>query len=337
MRRFVLLSMAILISVLACSKSPKFGKNTKEYVFFTRLAEITPLMDPEKSQALIQTNKFKISTRDIMPIVYRVMNRYSAELSRIPKADIEQFIFQIATQEAEKRMLYGEAKAQHVKIPKDSLQAQMERIFQNAGGKNRFVQDLITRGISFKEFKKEFEIQLTIEKFLKEKLYDTVSVSDEEIQKYYNQDQRATVRHILLVTQNKSDSEKAALREKMETIRARALKGEDFAKLAREYSEDPGSKSNGGLYKNFERGDMVQPFDSIAFNLPIGKISEVFETPFGYHILKVIERQKDTRPLEKVKSEVVQKITQEKRMAAYTNLIQSLKLKYQYKVAWNPI
>jgi len=336
MRRFILISMAILISILACSKS-RYGKNSKEYVFFSRLAEITPLMNPEKSQILIQTNKFKISTRDIMPIVYRVMSQYSAELSRIPKADIEQFIFQVATQEAEKRMLYAEAKAQHVKITPDSLQKQMERIFQNAGGKSRFLQDLITRGISFKEFKNELGIQLTIEKFLKEKLYDTVSVSEEEIQKYYNQDQRATVRHILLVTQNKSDSEKAALRQKMETIRTRALQGEDFAKLAREYSEDPGSKLNGGLYQNFERGDMVQPFDSIAFHLPIGKISEVFETPFGYHILKVIDRQKDKRPLEKIKPEMIQKLTQEKRVSAYTNLIQSLKLKYQYQVAWNPI
>lgn len=337
MRRFILFSMAILISILACSKSPKYGKNSKEYVFFSRLAEITPLMNPEKSQELIQTNKFKISTRDIMPIVYRVMNRYSAELSRIPKADIEQFIFQIATQEAEKRMLYREAKAQHVKIAKDSLQNQMEKIFQNAGGKNRFIQELVTRGISFKEFKEELGIQLTIEKFLKEKLYDTISVSEEDIKNYYNQDQQATVRHILLLTQNKSDSEKAVLREKMENIRARALKGEDFAKLAREYSEDPGSKPNGGLYKNFKRGDMVQPFDSIAFNLAIGKISEVFETPFGYHILKVIERQRDTRSLEKIKPEIVQQITQEKRISAYNNLIQSLKLKYQYKVALNPI
>jgi parvulin-like peptidyl-prolyl isomerase len=96
----------------------------------------------------------------------------------------------------------------------------------------------------------------------------------------------------------------------MQRILIRAREGEDFAQLAKEFTEDPGSKENGGLYEDFGRGVMVKPFEEAAFSVPIGEISDIVETQYGYHILKVIDRKKETRPLEEVKTELENQIRQ---------------------------
>lgn len=91
--------------------------------------------------------------------------------------------------------------------------------------------------------------------------------------------------HILLSTRGLSDANKAAARARIDSIYTLAKGGEDFALLARQYSQDPGSAQRGGDLGWFAQGMMVQPFDSIAFAMAPGEISEPFATDFGYHII----------------------------------------------------
>ncbi len=87
---------------------------------------------------------------------------------------------------------------------------------------------------------------------------------------------------------------KAAARKKIEEIRAKIVAGDSkFSTQAILYSEDPGSARNGGLYKGINRGTMVPEFETVAFRLKPGEVSEVFETPYGYHILETISRRGD--------------------------------------------
>jgi parvulin-like peptidyl-prolyl isomerase len=85
-----------------------------------------------------------------------------------------------------------------------------------------------------------------------------------------------------------------AERAKLEDILKRVRAGEDFGKLAREFSDDPGSKAQGGDLGWFGRGVMVKPFEDAAFALKDGQVSEVFESPFGYHIVQTQERRTKT-------------------------------------------
>ena len=82
---------------------------------------------------------------------------------------------------------------------------------------------------------------------------------------------------------------KEAKHKQMEDILKRARSGEDFAKLAKEYSEDPGSKDNGGEYI-FPRGQMVPEFEAAAFSLNTNQISDIVTTQYGYHIIKLSEK-----------------------------------------------
>jgi parvulin-like peptidyl-prolyl isomerase len=140
------------------------------------------------------------------------------------------------------------------------------------------------------------------------------------------------VRHILLLTQGKSDEEKAAARKRIEELLARAQAGEDFAALAKQYSEDPGSKDNGGLYENFPRGQMVKPFEDAAFSVPVGGLSGVVETTFGYHIIMVVNRKKETRPFEEARGDYEAKAKQAKQGTVVQDHLKLLKDKAKFEL-----
>jgi peptidyl-prolyl cis-trans isomerase C len=141
---------------------------------------------------------------------------------------------------------------------------------------------------------------LTAEAVLKREL--KINITDADTKKYYDdnparfeQPEMIRASHILLTTRDSasgtelSDDKKAAKRKEMEGILKRARAGEDFAKLAKEYSEDPGSKDKGGEYK-FPRGQMVPEFEAAAFALKTNQISDIVTTSFGYHIIKLSEK-----------------------------------------------
>ncbi len=129
-----------------------------------------------------------------------------------------------------------------------------------------------------------------------------INPTNDEIKKFYEENpsqfeepEMVRASHILLstrdMTTNKelSDEQKAAKRKTAEDLVKRARAGEDFAKLAKDYSEDPGSKDNGGEYK-FPRGQMVKEFENTAFSLKTNEVSDVVTTQFGYHVIKLSQK-----------------------------------------------
>ena len=91
---------------------------------------------------------------------------------------------------------------------------------------------------------------------------------------------------------HKKDARKLA-----EYYRMRVVRGESMSSIAKLYSEDAGSASNGGLYNNVVRGMMVSEFEKVAFNLKPGEISEVFETSYGFHFIRLLSRKGETLSL----------------------------------------
>ena len=143
------------------------------------------------------------------------------------------------------------------------------------------------------------------------KMRSQVTVSDSELRQYYEQHQseyrlpdRVTAQHILFKTQEKKPEEIAAIRQKARDVLERAKKGEDFESLAKQFSEDT-SAANGGDLGSFTRGQMVPEFEQVAFSLTPGAISDLVQTQFGIHIIKVKEKQEArNRPFEELKEAV---------------------------------
>lgn len=106
----------------------------------------------------------------------------------------------------------------------------------------------------------------------------------------YRQDKKVKARHILIkVDEGAPEAEKAKAKERILAAKKRVDGGEDFATVAKELSEDDGSKASGGDLGTFGPGRMVKPFEEAAFKLEAGQISDVVESRFGYHVIKVEE------------------------------------------------
>lgn len=88
-----------------------------------------------------------------------------------------------------------------------------------------------------------------------------------------------------------SEAQKAETRQKLNEIRQRILNGEDFHELAKKYSEDPSAQYNGGEMGYVGRGAMVPTYEGMAFKLKRGELSQPFESPFGYHIMQLLDRR----------------------------------------------
>lgn len=155
-----------------------------------------------------------------------------------------------------------------------------------------------------------------------------ISVSDEEIEEYYNKtknqnnsEEKVSAKHILVDTIEEAND-----------ILAKINGGIEFEKAAALYSKCP-SKAQGGDLGSFGRGMMVPEFEQVAFTLPIGVISEPVKTQFGYHIIKVEERnQGKARTLDEVKEGLKEQLTQEKQNKCYMSLVNKLKGKYTVEI-----
>ena len=144
------------------------------------------------------------------------------------------------------------------------------------------------------------------------KLEATVTISDADLQRMYTQNQeafrtpeRVKARHILFKTQGKSPAEEAAIKAKAEGILKQIKGGADFAKLAKENSEDSSAANGGDLGDWITRGQMVPEFEKSIFTLKPGETSELVKTMFGYHIIQTQAKQDGgIRPFADVKDEL---------------------------------
>lgn len=158
-------------------------------------------------------------------------------------------------------------------------------------------------------------------------------VTDAEVQQYYNQhqsdyhvDDQVKVRHILIkVDQNADAKTDAAAKQKAEDILKQLHNGGNFAELAKKYSDDPGSKDQGGELGFIKHGVTVPEFDKAAFALQPGQISDLVRTKFGYHIIQTEEKQSaHTRPLDEVKQTITALLTRQKEAQAQQAFAQQL-------------
>jgi len=151
-----------------------------------------------------------------------------------------------------------------------------------------------------------------------EKFADQVTVADADVQRYYDEHaadyekpEQVRARHILLKVAPGTGAEaKAAIRKRAEDVLAKVKAGEDFAALAKQYSEDS-SAAQGGDLGFFKRGQMVKPFEDTAFSLNPGETSGIVESQFGFHIIKV-EAKEDahTQSLDEVRGSIVAALKQ---------------------------
>ena len=238
-------------------------------------------------------------------------------------------------------LLYQESKRAGLGDLKEEIDKQYENIKKGFASNDEFKKILKERGITEKELKEDIEKGVYINTYLQQKLYPTITISEEEKRAEYERHKdkldvpdQVRASHILIKIPDKAtDSDRQKLKEKIESIRQRALSGEDFAKLAQENSED-GTASRGGDLGYFAKGVMIKPFEEAAFSLTdIGQISPVVETQFGYHIIKLLDKvPAHTMTYEEVEPALTRYLENQAREKKIDELVESLKKKAKIEI-----
>ena len=327
----VLLALSFLFVV--CSRdTTKLEKGTPEFEFAQKIAEKVPYFNPDQNNVVATSKDFKITTGEVLKNIYSNMGKGVTRFYSLDSLRLKEIMNNSAREYSDKKLLLEAARKAKIEVPPAKFDSIMQMQYRRHQSREKFIEVLTQNGVTIEFVEQQIKESVMIEQFLNQVLSERVKPTEEEILQAYNSDKTATVRHILMQTQGKSETEKTAIHTKMEEVLKRARSGEDFAKLAMEFSEDPGSKSKGGLYENFGRGDMVKPFDEAAFSVPIGEISDIVETTYGYHILKIESRSKETRPLEEVRPQLEQKFEQSKRRDVYFQYLDELRKETQFKL-----
>ncbi len=335
MKKTLVLCFVLLIGLCGCSKKGDdagLGKDSPAFLLAQELTPVLPALDPAKTVSLVVSRNFKITTVEVIQFLQTSLGNRIQELKALDAQQLKDVVERSAVQMAERKLLINAANDAKTVVPPEELDAALNYQYSRAGGQEAFQKALSDNGLNLEKFKENIRIDLVIQNYLSVLLDREIAVTDEEIFAVYEQDKTATARHILFLTEGKTESEKAEILKRTEALLTRALSGEDFAGLAKEFTEDPGSKDSGGLYENFSREKMVKPFSDAAFSVPIGEISDVVETEYGYHIIKVLSREKESRPFEEVRSEIEEKIKQDRKSGTFEKHLMDLKQKNGFEI-----
>ena len=333
--------LALISTLLLAGCAPKAEKvvlkeGTPAYALAKDLAAVMPALGPDKVTLLVEGKGLAITAGEVIQAIQDNLGTRTAELKSVDAGQLKNIIEQGATQLAERKLLLAAAAGAKTVVLAEEVDKALQAQYAQAGGEPAFLEALKSAEISIDHVKKSVQETLVINKYLEGIAAGKAKVAEEDIRKAYQEetagDKTASVRHILLLTQGKTEAEKAEARKKIEDILVKAKAGEDFAALAKQFSEDPGSKDNGGLYENFGRGQMVKPFEDAAFSVPVGQISGVVETSYGYHIIQVVDRKKETRPFEEIRGEIESRLQEGKQGSVVVDHIKSLKDKAGIKL-----
>jgi parvulin-like peptidyl-prolyl isomerase len=337
MKSYIVFFVLIGLLISGCGKKTevvKLEKDSKAYQLAKDLSNKLSFLDPDSNSILISTKKFDISSGEVIQSFYNSSGTRSNQLKSYDANQLKNIIKQNAERLAEQKLVLLDAKKAKFSLSEALFDSIMQDQYAHAGDEQKFIEMLGKSDVILENVKKEIHKNLLLNEYLNKAIGDQIQVTDEDIQKAYEdytKNEIATVKHILLLTQGKSEAEKKEIRNKIEDILNQAKQGIDFAELAKTYSEDPGSKDKGGLYENFTRGKMVKPFEDAAFSVPIGELSDVIETVYGYHILEVVDRN-NFQSFEEKKPELEAKLKDTKKPELYRTFITNLKDQAEYKV-----
>lgn len=254
-----------------------------------------------------------------------------------------------------KTLIEQEMEKRNIKVTKEDTDAELKSIIDKVGTKEKFNEILKQNGISSTQFKKDLTENVKMKKLIN--AISNIQISEAEAKKFYNENlnkfkypDKVRASHILISAnpeeirekitsqpanknlskgeiQAKVDKEMATKLAKVQKILAEVKKDPaSFEKVARENSDDTTSAKQGGDLGFFSRQEMVEPFAKAAFSQKPNTISNIVQSPYGYHIILVKDRMKSGQePFEKVKGEIMIYLENQAQVKVLENLIESLK------------
>lgn len=302
----------------------------------------TAAPEPAPDAAVVTVNGKAITEQQVSTGVNMQIQRAGAQLSSLPAAFIEQFKKQVRQQVVDnlvaETLLDQAIKKANIEVTDEQVVASIE---EQGALRNPpvtledFKQMIASRGGSFDDVKAQYKIQLARQRYFESQWTGKIDVNDAEVKAFYDENpdkfevaEQIQASHILIkpaADANDPNEAKAVAKAEAEKLLAEVRGGADFAELAKAHSDCP-SAPKGGDLGLFGHGQMVPAFDAAAFALEPGQVSDVVETQFGYHIIKVTDKKAASKTsFEEAEPQIREGLTNQKKGQFAQGLIESLK------------
>ena len=277
-----------------------------------------PAMAAEKTVASV--NGQIVTQSDFDKELERVTARMSASGQPPDDAQMTQVKTEVLENLIVREVLFQESVKNGIAVETAAVDEQLATLKKRFPDEETYQKGLSDMGLTEPELKKEMQRGMAVQQLIEQEVVKKTVISDEEKQKFYDdnpklfeQPEQLEASHILItVPADADEAAKAEARKKIEAAQARLKKGEDFGALAKEVSDCP-SKERDGQLGYFGRDQMVKPFEEAAFALEPGQVSDIVETEFGFHLIKVTgKKPAGTVPFEQIKDELGSQMTQAK-------------------------
>jgi len=244
---------------------------------------------------------FEIKRSELDTVVTGLKSSAAASGRVIPPAQFSQLEGQLLNRLIQIQLLLQKATAADKTAGTQKAELQISNLLAKAGSQEAFDRQLKAVGMTMPDLRSRVTQESIAQTVLTREL--NVNITDAEVKKFYDANpadferpEMVHCRHILLMTIDPitrtplSDDQQKAKRKQADDLLKRIHGGADFAVLAKQYSEDPVSKENGGELPEFPRGQMVPEFEAAAFSLTNNQVSDVVTSTYGYHIIKLVDK-----------------------------------------------
>lgn len=214
------------------------------------------------------------------------------------------------------------------------VDAQMKTLKTRFGSDEEFKNALTKMNVTEQTVKEQFASDQVMRKLVDQEITSKITISQADAKAFYDKNpeifkspEMVRASHILVKAGEKaSPEEKAKALEKIKGVQQKIKDGADFAAIAKEVSDDPGSKETGGDLDFFQRGQMVPAFETAAFALKPGEVSDIVETEYGYHLIKTTDRKDaGVMPFEEIQPRIEQHLKSEAVSQQLNQYVEKLK------------
>jgi len=342
-----IIPIVVVLAFAACSKStPAAASNeAREAQPPAQLAPAAPAPDApvkpvatELPEVVARVNGEAINRGDLEEAVTEIEARAGQPMpaeqrDRVLRAVLDQLIGY--------RLLAQESVSRKTAVTDADIEARMGQIRSQFPSEEVFKEQLQQRKVTLEKLRADTRANMQITAMLQAELDAKTAVSADQVNDFYvknpaafQQGERVKASHILVRVQANADSaEREKARAKAAGILADLKAGKDFGELAKQHSDDPGSGAQGGDLGYFQRGQMVPPFEQAAFALPVGQTSDLVTSDFGFHIIRVTDRQAGrTQPLDEVKADIEEYLLGQNREQQTRVFVETLKTKGKVEI-----
>jgi parvulin-like peptidyl-prolyl isomerase len=295
-------------------------------------------MPPQIPEVLARVNGEKIERWEFDNAVKRVEARAGGP---VPPDKRDEVLRGVLDQLVAYHLLAQESRARKLAVPDTDIDARLAEIRKGFPTEEAFKQGIAAQGLTLEQLKSQARTSLEVQKVIETEVNAKVAVQDPEVKGFYDQNlekfkQGDTVHaaHILIgLPQGATPEQKTQAKTKAAAVLKTVKAGGDFATLAQANSSDTGSAQNGGDLGFFPKGQMTPAFEEAAFKLKPGTVSPLVETPFGFHIIKVIERRAPrTAPFDEVAGQIKEFLTQGQRGQKLEQFVDQVKAKGKIEI-----